>query len=361
MVLKPTLFSWEEIEWNNLLTLCSSTLNYQFGNRPFKFDIQLEDETMQSQAMHCIKFKTDKHFFWITVDQLPESFVVIHSELFYLLHSTSKSIQNMAAENILSPVIEWIEQAFELKITVVDYYRGIPNLQKQLSFPFYYQENENDSVSKGRIALSKDLKMPLFKQLKRWPSIQNTAIDTLRLSTALVIGSTIITAAELNTVERGDVIFLDQDIYSEGYHMWAHFPPYTLITLRKEPRMATQNNAITPSASSTENMTNVSVEAVTDGDIPTQSQSENNEDQSTAENLSLDTLEIKLDFDLGSISLSLAQIKQLTPGYVFSVGRPLEHSVNISSNGQRLASGELVDINGIVGVRVTDLYKKNNG
>ena len=51
----------------------------------------------------------------------------------------------------------------------------------------------------------------LYEQLKRWPSIQNNFVDTLRLSSNLVIGSTLITLAELNTVERGDVIFLDRD------------------------------------------------------------------------------------------------------------------------------------------------------
>jgi type III secretion protein Q len=95
--------------------------------------------------------------------------------------------------------------------------------------------------------------------------------------------------------------------------------------------------------------------------MPDQSQPSGSDNQQGAKNLAVEHLEIKLDFDLGGISLSLAQIKQLTPGYIFSIGRPLERAVNISSNGQRLASGELVDIDGIVGVRVKKLFKKNNG
>ena len=351
LAIKPKEINSLELEWNNKVILCSSTVDCQLGDTSFKLKIRLQSKKKPSKIMHCIKLKMGKTFFWLTLNQWPQSIKTSQLDIFSLIGSTSKGIRNLAVEIILTPVIKWLEKENKVNITVVDYVKKKPDFRNRLAFSFYYEEAEN-SWCTGKIAIGEGLRQPFYTLLEYWPKVQKKRIDSLRLNTQLMIGSTLITVAELNTVEVGDIVFLDQNIYSEEGLMWAHFLPNILIILKKGSQTMADEDS---------NAHNVTVEAVTEGDMPDQSQGGNSGNQQSAENLVVENLEIKLDFDLGGISLSLAQIKQLAPGYIFSIGRPLERAVNISSNGQRLASGELVDIDGIVGVRVKKLFKKNNG
>src|SRR5262249_2373484 len=69
----------------------------------------------------------------------------------------------------------------------------------------------------------------------------------------------------------------------------------------------------------------------------------------------LDDIPVKLLFELGRIELSLAQIKQLVPGALLALQRPLEDSVDILANGRCIGRGNLVQIGDSLGIRVTRL------
>jgi type III secretion protein Q len=67
----------------------------------------------------------------------------------------------------------------------------------------------------------------------------------------------------------------------------------------------------------------------------------------------LDAVPVALSFELGKVSLPLADVRLLGPGGVvlFSDGSPA--SIAIVSAGQTLGRGELVDVEGRLGIRVT--------
>lgn len=69
----------------------------------------------------------------------------------------------------------------------------------------------------------------------------------------------------------------------------------------------------------------------------------------------IDDLEIRLDFDLGERTVSLSDLRLISPGYVFDLGRDLRKSVVIRANGKIVGHGELVDIDGVSGVSVLSL------
>jgi type III secretion protein Q len=75
-----------------------------------------------------------------------------------------------------------------------------------------------------------------------------------------------------------------------------------------------------------------------------------------AEKTDLDDIPVKLVFELGRVELSLAEVRQLAPGAVIPVPRPLEESVDISANGRRIGRGTLVQIGNNLGVRITKLF-----
>jgi type III secretion protein Q len=86
---------------------------------------------------------------------------------------------------------------------------------------------------------------------------------------------------------------------------------------------------------------------------------ENGRDSSQGEALEktdLDDIPVKLLFELGRIELSLAEVRQLAPGALIPVPRPLEESVDISANGRCIGRGKLVRVGDNLGVRITRLF-----
>ena len=71
----------------------------------------------------------------------------------------------------------------------------------------------------------------------------------------------------------------------------------------------------------------------------------------------LDDVTVRLTFDLGERSVTLGELKSLAPGFTFDLGRDLRRVVTIRANGMPIGEGELVDIEGRVGVAVLTLHR----
>lgn len=348
-------FTRSQLEWNNKLIQCSSTLAFQLGNTPIKLKIQPVNHVRPpDRHMHCIKLQARNQNLWITINQWPQSLITTHPDIASLVESSSNTIRKMAVEIILDPILAWIEIAIGSNITVVDYFREKPKQQHRIAVSFLYQENSSDQYT-GQVSLSKGLKKLFYNVLKDWPTTQVIVNDTLRITSPLTIGNTRITTADLNYIEIDHIIFLEQDFYSKDRLLIATFAPNILITLKQLTKTMAESDLKHYSKSESSNNTSVSTSKLKIQTIT----KDNTVDQTIPENHLIENLEIKLDFDLGHLSLSLAEIKKLQPGHIFSVGRPLDKAVYISSNGKRLARGELVDVDGNVGVRVKKIYKRN--
>lgn len=304
--------------------------------------------------MHCIKLQARDQNLWITINQWPKSLITAHPGIASLIDSSSNTIRKMAVEIVLDPILAWIENVIGSNITVVDYFREQPKQHNGIAVSFLYQENTSNQY-KGQVSLSKGLKKLFYNVLRDWPTNQLMVNNTLRITSPLTIGNTRITTADLNCIEIGNIIFLKQNFYSKDRLLFATFSPDILITFKQLTKTMAESDLKHYSKSDSSNNTSVSTSK-----LKIQTITKNNTvDQTIPENHLIENLEITLDFDLGHLSLSVAEIKKLQPGYIFSVGRPLDKAVYISSNGKRLARGELVDIDGNVGVRVKKIYKKN--
>jgi type III secretion protein Q len=78
--------------------------------------------------------------------------------------------------------------------------------------------------------------------------------------------------------------------------------------------------------------------------------------QADLKNTELDDIPVKILFELGSVELSLAEVRQLVAGALIPVPRLLDESVDISANGRRIGRGSLVRIGDNLGVRITRLF-----
>lgn len=71
---------------------------------------------------------------------------------------------------------------------------------------------------------------------------------------------------------------------------------------------------------------------------------------------SFDAIPMRLSFDLGEVSLTLAELRTLQPGQAIRLEHPVASAVRIRANGALIGEGELVEIDGHLGVCVGQLF-----
>lgn len=77
---------------------------------------------------------------------------------------------------------------------------------------------------------------------------------------------------------------------------------------------------------------------------------------------SLAQLPVRIAFDLGSLELSLDQVRQLAPGHVFELPLALDSAkVGLLANGQPIGHGELTAVGDVLGVRILALADGTGG
>ena len=67
-------------------------------------------------------------------------------------------------------------------------------------------------------------------------------------------------------------------------------------------------------------------------------------------------LPVELTFDIGHQTITLEQLNQLQPGYVFELNQPVSKPVTLRANGKIIGECELVNVNEHLGVRVLELF-----
>ena len=63
-------------------------------------------------------------------------------------------------------------------------------------------------------------------------------------------------------------------------------------------------------------------------------------------------LRVNLVFVAGRLQLTVAELQQIQPGHVFDLRRVADRHIEITANGAAIGVGELVEVDGRVGVRV---------
>ncbi|MEY2617680.1 MAG: hypothetical protein RL522_682 [Pseudomonadota bacterium] len=79
---------------------------------------------------------------------------------------------------------------------------------------------------------------------------------------------------------------------------------------------------------------------------------------SPADRVTVDQLPLRLVFDLGEVAMPLKAVRQLQVGQTIDLGHPLANAVRVRVNGVHVATGELVDIDGHLGVTLTALVRR---
>lgn len=75
----------------------------------------------------------------------------------------------------------------------------------------------------------------------------------------------------------------------------------------------------------------------------------------------LEPLPLRLVFDLGERAMTLGELQSLQVGQSLDLGRPLSSSVTLRVNGAQVGTGELVEIDGRLGVTISALCAPGAG
>ncbi|WP_454006059.1 type III secretion system cytoplasmic ring protein SctQ [Alcaligenes sp. Marseille-Q7550] len=207
------------------------------------------------------------------------------------------------------------------------------------------------SLPGGELALmvleADDLGLMLLARLLKQANPGGSGVlDDADLSVSLraELGRAVLPLSELQSLTAADVILLDEYWVDSHGELWLCIPQGQGLRVRAEHS----------SYLVTQGWTTLMTQ---DFSAPLDPQP-SEPDAPPAEPLELEAIPVRLTFDLGERTLPLSELRQLQPGAVFDLQRPLaDGPVMIRANGALLGTGTLVDVDGRIGVCIATLGK----
>ena len=264
-------------------------------------------------------------------------------------HPVPESLVGATLEAILAPLIARVEKAAGVEIAV----RGIgvakPGATGTAPLGFRLP-----AVPDGVIAARPAAELALPKL----PAIAWTTGDGLTLRTPIVVAEVGVSVAELEQLSIGDVIVLQGATAATVAQVHLAISPHTAIIAEVVGHTLTVARAgksmSTPDAAAgAKPATAPKPAAAAAKPAPAAAP------EPVLPAAAVDELPLRIVFDLGDIELSLGELKALVPGHVIDLAREPGNAVRVSVNGRRIGAGEIVEIEGRLGVRITELAVRN--
>jgi type III secretion protein Q len=182
----------------------------------------------------------------------------------------------------------------------------------------------------GELLLDADAARFLATALREHPAApQDGDWDGLGIAARLLVGWLDVSARALGEIELRDVLVLDECLLSGANRLLLQLGPSVAIGCELDGAQL----------------------HVMEGVHEIMSDPADTSDAAAI----LDDVPVRLTFDLGDRDIPLGELRSLQPGYVFNLGRDPRSTVTIRANGRPIGEGELVDIEGRVGVSVLRL------
>ena len=247
------------------------------------------------------------------------------------LKSLPLALRAELLETALDPLLSSIITKLGVSIKVLNFLKIKPSDINVFSVVFKVTENKSRNID--AILVMNTKLQPVIKDLiGRWPSF-HYRYEWRNHVTPLFfeVGTMTLSIAELQQLEVADVIMAEFAENIMNNELCIRF----VSDVRFKARV--NENTVTVESG---------VREMSD---------ENRDDNVT----NMDDLPVKLSFDLGEMVLPFHQVESFTSGYVINLNEPFGEIVKIRSQNRVLGTGELVDINGKVGVRIITLFGIN--
>jgi type III secretion protein Q len=247
----------------------------------------------------------------------------------------------IVVEYALTETLDAIEASFGWKLALI-------SIGPPLDTP---EKDEPPTLSfvlaiEGLGASTCDLRLPLSQAIKvapyldRHAGIEQACLD-LPVVACLRVAAATLTFEETRSLSPGDVVLVDAHCRPNGTalaviagHLVA---PVELTPAGGRLAIAPMRGRGTPWEWSMEDNAQDAAKS------------------SAPEAFDLDDLPVRLVFEVGRVELVLSEVRQLAPGTLLPLARPLDDAVDIVANGRRIGHGTIVSIGDSVGVRVTRL------
>ena len=176
----------------------------------------------------------------------------------------------------------------------------------------------------------------------RPPQISPLTGETLPLSLYLDIGYATLGVEELQQLGPGDMLPMERSFVSAERVLWLQAPGAGGLHVRFPEAAYAEAACAAPAPFLTVVQSWSHVMPATD--------------PSPVAAASFDAIPVRLSFDLGEIHLTLAELRALQPGQTIRLGHPVASAVRIRANGALIGEGELIEIDGLLGVSVSQLF-----
>ncbi|RMN90927.1 Type III secretion component [Pseudomonas coronafaciens pv. coronafaciens] len=196
---------------------------------------------------------------------------------------------------------------------------------------------DNHSAQALNLYLDADSASRVIELLEQHVACARAPLEGLRLALSVEAGQAPLTCAELRSLLPGDVVMLDTLPDAQVQLRLGH---HCQTVARRQRDALVWQGALRPGNSGlppyTYDRNDLMSELSTDADLDT----------------SLDDLPLTLVCQLGSVELTLAQLREMAPGSLLPLAGLAHDEVDLMVNGRRVGRGELVTIGDGLGVRL---------
>lgn len=257
----------------------------------------------------------------------------------------AKLPENLAisvVESIQAGLLQQAEKALRLNVSVQSLYAEPHTPLYTLPIGFELQEVSAESkqvlrVITGLLVVDPQLYPHLQERLRAWPSDDNQDWDEHITRVHFELARQQFSMQELNQLELADILLLPQTDFQDSGHIRVRLDSGEYCEASFN---STQKDTLT----------------ITTG----WNSMSDNEQKANINHIA--QLPVQLSFDLGEKTMTFNEVRQLKPGYILELSGALPEIVQIRSHNRLIGSGELVEINGRVGVRILKLFgKKTKG
>ena len=236
-------------------------------------------------------------------------------------------------EAAFDPLLSALTAKLDIKIKLLNFFKIKPSDINEYSIAFKVIENKEKNIDV--ILVTNNKLQPVVERLiDRWPSFYYSPDWNNHVTSAwLEAGVMTLAVSELEEIEVADVLILDTSDNVRDQKLCLRFVSGEKFRVSLDNDTLKIESGVIKMSNDNEN------DVVAMGDLP-----------------------VKLTFDIGELELPFHEVESLTSGYVLNLEKSFSEVVKIRSQNRVIGTGELVDINGKVGVRIISLFgMRSNG
>ncbi|PIE00568.1 MAG: YscQ/HrcQ family type III secretion apparatus protein [Thiothrix nivea] len=338
---KPAAWSAPAMRINNLLLNKSQAYSFQLDeNRLLR--LRLFPGEVQRQHIFPIGLTLgigdSTAGLWLSDWPVPDNIRVFIPE--GMLSRLPENLGLAITENAMDALLTQGENALASKITLQSL--SVEQNSRLYTLPVGFElieanrtkpEGRNIRTISGLLMLEERLYPLLQERMRFWPSDMNEGWEMLEIRVHLEIGQTRLTIEEINKLAVSDVLLPDSNDFHNNQQLRLRLTA-DMACLAQLNMSEEQHKTLT---------------ITTDWNAMTDEEQQSNAEQ-------INKVPVQLTFDLGHKTMSFNELKQLRPGYVMDLPGNLPEVVKIRAQNKQIGTGELVEIDGRIGIRILSLF-----